>query len=137
MITTIVDPVATFREVLLGLVPATVLAAVPVVTKRAPNQAPPFIHVGEGGTIHHRTGPVYNPARVNLTAWALDEDQAVLFYLTAAQLLHRFGPVVKSDVGIFRIFEETGLQQPFEDPDTDWWRAFGVFDLVMVDRLVT
>ncbi len=132
----IVDPVAALREVLLELVPTTALADVPVRTKRQEGEAPPFILLGEGGTLHHRTGPVYNPARVNLSAWALDDDQAVEMYLTAAQLLHRLGPLVRSGVGIFRIYEETGLQQPFEDPGTGWWRAFGVFDLVMVDRIV-
>ncbi len=134
---TYVDSVAAFRDALLALAPGTAIAAVPVRTKRLEGEPPPFIHVGEGGAIHHRTGPVYNPARVNLSAWALDEDQSVEMYLTAAQLLHRLGPLIRNGIGIFKIFEETGLQQPFEDPDTGWWRAFGVFDLVMVDRIVT
>ena len=135
---TYVDPVAAFRDALLELAPATALANVAVRTNdRHDDDAPPFVVVSEGGAIHHRTGPAYVPARVNLSAWGIDADQAVELYLTAAQLLHRLGPLVRNGIGIFKIFEETGLQQPFEDPDTGWWRAFGVFDLVMVDRIVT
>jgi hypothetical protein len=134
---TFVDPVAAFREVLLDLLPATAFAGVAVRTRHEQDEAPPFYLAGEGGAIHHRTGPAYNPARVNLSAWALDQDQAAEMYLTAAQHLHRMGPLIKNGVGIFRIFEETGLQQPFPDPDTGWFRAFGAFDLVMVDRIVT
>ena len=134
----IIDPVATFRELLLELAPLTILGDLPVRTNaRHDGDTPPYIVVSEGGAIHHRTGPAYAPARVNLSAWGIDADQAVEIYLTAAQLMHRLGPLVRNGVGIFKIFEETGLQQPFEDPDTGWWRAFGVFDLVMVDRLVS
>jgi len=134
---TYVDSLASFRDVLLERVPGTALAAVTVrANARHADDLPPFIVVSEGGALHHRTGPAYNPARVNFTAWALDADGAVEMYLTAAQLLHRLGPLVKNGAGIFRVFEETGLQQPFEDPDTSWWRAFGVFDLVMVDQIM-
>jgi hypothetical protein len=134
---TFVDPVAALRDALLALAPSTALAAIPVRTEHLEAEAPPFFLVGEAGAIHHRTGPVYNPARINLSAWALDQDQAVEMYLTAAALLHRYGPVVRNGIGIFRIFEETGLQQPFADPDTGWFRAFGAFDMVMVDRIVS
>ena len=137
MTVTIVDPVAALREILLERAIGTSLADVPVHTRRQDAEPPPFILVGEGGLVHHRSAPVYNPARVGFTAWTLTEEQAVELYLTAAQLLHRYGPVVREGVGVFRIFEETGMQQPFPDPDTGWWRAFGVFDLVMVDRIVT
>jgi len=137
MTVTFVDPVAAFREALLALAPGTALADVPVRSKQQQGEAPPFIRLSEGGAIRHRTGPAYKPARVNFSAWALDEGQAVELYLTASQLLHRHGPVVRNGAGIFRIYDEMGLQQPFEDPDTGWWRAFGVFDLVMVDRPVS
>ena len=138
MTATFVDPLAAFREALLALAPTTALADVPIrANERHDGDAPPFVVIAEGGAIRHRTGPAYAPARVNLSAWGNDADQAVELYLTASQLLHRYGPVVRSGAGIFRIFDETGLQQPFEDPDTGWWRAFGVFDLVMVDRPVT
>ena len=137
MSVTFVDPVAAFREALLAMAPTTALAGIPVTTKSQVGESPPFIRLSEGGAIRHRTGPAYKPARVNFSAWALDEGQAVELYLTASQLLHRAGPVVRNGAGIFRIFDETGLQQPFEDPDTGWWRAFGVFDLVMVDRPVS
>lgn len=135
---TYVDPVAAFRDALLALAPATAIAGVVIRTnKRHEGDSPPYFVVNEAGDIQHRTAPVYSPARVNLTAWALDADQAVDLYRTASQLVHRYGPLIRDGVGIFRIFAETGLQQPFEDPDTGWWRAFGVFDLAMVDRIVT
>lgn len=137
MTATIVDPLAAFRDRLLALAPATALAGVPISTKRQDGESPPFVRLSEGGAIRHRTGPAYQPARVNFSAWALDEGQAVELYLTASNLLHRYGPSLVDGIGIFKIFDETGLQQPFEDPDTGWWRAFGVFDLVMVDRVLT
>lgn len=135
---TYVDPVAAFRDALLALAPATAIDGVPVRTnERHAGDVPPYFVLAEGGDIQHRTAPVYNPARVNLSAWALDADQAVDLYRTASQLVHRTGPFIRNGAGVFRIFAETGLQQPFEDPDTGWWRAFGVFDLVMVDRPVS
>jgi hypothetical protein len=133
---TLVDSVAAFRDVLIDRIPGSSIEAVPVRTQHKEGEAPPFILLAEGGSIRHPSVPLYAPARVSLEAWALDEDAAVEMYLAAAQLLHRLGPLVKNGVGIFRIFEETGLQQPFEDPDTGWWRAFGVFDLTMVDQIL-
>ena len=138
MTVTFVDPLAAFRDALVALAPTTALAGIALRTNAMhAGDVPPFVVIAEGGAIRHRTGPAYAPARVNFSAWGIDADQAVELYLTASQLLHRYGPVVRSGAGIFRIFDETGLQQPFEDPDTGWWRAFGVFDLVMVDRPVT
>ena len=133
---TFVDTVAAARDVLLSRIPGSSIEAVPVRTQHEQGEAPPFILVAEGGAIRLPSVPLYAPARANLEAWGLDEDQAVEIYLTAAQLLHRLGPLVINGVGIFRIFEETGLQQPFLDPDTGWWRAFGVFDLTMVDQIL-
>ena len=136
--TAYVDPVAAFRDALLALAPATAIDGVLIRTnKRHDGDAPPYLVVGEAGDIQHRTAAVYNPARVNLSVWGADADQAVDLYRTASQLVHRTGPFIRNGMGIFRIFAETGLQQPLEDPDTGWWRAFGVFDLVMVDRPVT
>jgi hypothetical protein len=138
MTATFVDPLAAFRESLLALAPSTALASVAVRTNvKHADDVPPFVVIAEGGAIRHRTGPAYAPARVNFSAWGIDADQAVELYLTASQLLHRLGPLVRNGAGIFRIYDETGVQQPFEDPDTGWWRAFGVFDLVMVDRPVS
>jgi hypothetical protein len=136
--TTYADPVAAFRDALLALAPATAIAGVDVRTnKRHGGDSPPYFIVSEGGDIQHRTAAVYNPARVNVSAYGLNADQAVDLFRTASQLVHRTGPLIRNGVGIFRIFAETGLQQPLEDPDTGWWRAFGVFDLVMVDRPVS
>ena len=135
---TYVDPVAAFRDALLALAPWTAIAGVVIRTnKRHDGDSPPYFVASDGWALQHRTAPVFNPARVNFSAWGFDADQAVDLYLTASQLVHRTGPVIRNGAGIFRIFAETGLQQPFEDPDTGWWRAFGVFDLVMVDRIVT
>ena len=133
---TFVDTVAALRDVLLDRMAGSSIEAVPVRTKHKEGETPPFILLGEGGSIRLPSVPLYAPARVQLESWGLDEDQAVEIYLTAAQLLHRLGPVVINGVGIFRIFEETGLQPPFVDPDTGWWRAFGVFDLTMVDQIL-
>lgn len=133
----IVDPVAVLRDLLLELAPGSALAGLPIrTTARHEGDAPPFVVLAEGGALRHRSGPVYAPARINLSAWALDADRAAELYRAASELLHRRGPIVRNGAGIFRIYDETGLQAPFEDPDTGWWRAFGVFDLVMVDRLV-
>ena len=133
---TFVDTVASLRDVLLDRIPGSSIEAVGVRTKRQEGEPPPFILLVEGGAIRLPSVPLYAPARVDLEAWGLDEEQAVEIYLTAAQLLHRLGPLVINGVGIFRIFEETGLQHPFVDPDTGWWRAFGVFDLMMVDQIL-
>ena len=136
MTATFVDPLASFRDVLLVRIPGSSIEAIPVRTQHKEGEAPPFFLASEGGALRHRSVPLYAPARINLEAWALDEDQAVTMYLAAAQLLHRFGPIVINGVVVFQIFEETGLQQPFQDPDTTWWRAFGVFDLTMADQIV-
>lgn len=136
---TYVDPVAACRDLLLELATGSQIASRAVRTNaRHDTDVPPYFVVSEGGAIRHKTGPAYAPARVNLSSWGLDADTAAEGYLVASQLLHRYGPVVlASGVGIFKVFDETGLQEPFEDPDTGWWRAFGVFDLVLVDRLVS
>lgn len=132
----VVDPVAVLREVLIDLILGSSIEAVPVRTQRKAGELPPFILLTEGGSIRHPSVPLYAPARVNFEAWALDEDEAAAIYLAAAQLMHRLGLVIRKGVAIFQCFEETGLQQPFPDPDTGWWRAFGVFDLTMVDQIL-
>jgi hypothetical protein len=89
---TFVDSVAAARDVLLDRIPGSSIEAVPVRTQHEEGEAPPFILVAEGGAIRLPSVPLYAPARVNLEAWGLDEDQAVEIYLAAAQLLHRLGP---------------------------------------------
>jgi hypothetical protein len=133
-----VSPVVAFRDLLLDLATDTQLEGIPVRTvKRDPGDEPPFLLVAEGGGIRHRTGPAYAPARASLTAFHMTDREAADLYLAASELLHRLRPGIRDGVGIFKVFDETGLQQPFQDPDTGWWRAFGVFDLVLVDRLIT
>lgn len=137
--TTIVtpDPVALLRTILLEVVEDTQLAGMPIVSNvREDGQEPPFLVLAEAGSVPHPTLPLFQPARVSLTTWALTDGAAAEAYRVASSLLHRNGPFVRDDVGVFRIFDETGLQQPIKDPDTGWWRAFGVFDLHMVDRVL-
>lgn len=133
-----VSPVVAFRELFVDVKVGTQIEAHPVFTlHRDPAVVPPFYLVGEAGSIRHRTGPAYSPARASLTAVALTDREAADMYLAASELLHRLRPGTRDGVGIFMVFDETGLQQPFQDPDTEWWRAFGVFDLVLADRLLT
>jgi hypothetical protein len=134
----VVSPIVAFRQLLLDLAPGTQLESLPILTvKRDPGVTPPFLLVAEAGSIRHRTGPAYAPARASLTAYEYTDRGAAELYLVASELLHRLRPGIRDGVGIFKVFDETGLQQPFQDPDTEWWRAFGVFDLVLVDRLIT
>lgn len=133
-----VSPAVAFRDLLEELATGTQIAGIPVRTvHRDEGDRPPLFLVAEAGGIRHRTGPAYAPARVSLSAFHDTDREAADMYLVASQLLHRLRPGIRAGVGIFKVFDETGLQQPFKDPDTGWWRAFGVFDLVLVDRVIT
>ena len=134
------DPVATLRAVLIPRAVGTDLEGLPIRSKREEGDAPPFLVAREAGDLHHRSVGALLPARVNLSVVALDEDQAAALWRLASALLHRLGPLIVAvdgaDVGVWRIHDETGLQQPVQEPDTLWWRAFGVFDLTMADRAI-
>lgn len=133
----VVSPIVALRALLLELEVGTDIEGIPVVSvSRDEGMVPPFFLVAEAGSIRHRTGPAYAPARARLEAVHLTDREAVDMYLVASERLHRFGPAVRDGVGIFKVFDETGPQQPFQDPDTSWWRAFGVLDLVLLDRVV-
>ena len=133
----VVDSVAFCRAHLAALAAGTQIEAVPVrASVREDGDEPPFFVMAEGGELAHPTLPLLQPARVELTSWGLTEGQAVTNWRVARALLHRSGPVVIDGVGMFKAFDETGLQRPFQDPDTEWWRAFGVFDLHLVDRVL-
>lgn len=134
----VISPVVAFRELFVEVKAGTWIEDYAVRTlHRDPDDVPPFFLVGEAGSIRHRTGPAYAPARASLTAFDYTDRGAVDMYLAASQLLHRLRPGIRDGVGIFKVFDETGVQQPFQDPDTEWWRAFGVFDLVLVDQPIT
>jgi hypothetical protein len=131
------DPVAVLRTILLERLTRTGQTVVHVVgSAREPGIEPPFYVAAEAGAIHETSAPVLNPARVTLTAWALTEDDAAAAYRLAIDLLHRQGPLVVDGVGVWKVKDETGLQGALPDPDSSWWRASGVFDLVMTDRNV-
>lgn len=133
-----VSPVVAFRELLVDVAAGTQIDGIAVRTvHRDPEDVPPLFLVSEAGGIRHRTGPAYAPARVSLTALHYTDREAVDMYLVASQLLHRLRPGIRDGVGIFKVFDETGVQQPVKDPDAEWWRAFGVWDLVLVDRPIT
>jgi len=131
------DPVAVLRAVLLARMEVTAQAIVPVVANvREAGGTPPFYVLTEAGALRARSTGVLSPARVGLAAWALTEDAAAAAYRLASDLLHRVGPVTVDGCGVWRIYDETGLQGALPDPDSSWWRASGVFDLVMTDRTV-
>jgi hypothetical protein len=131
------DPVALLRAILLERLDRTSQAIVPVIGNvRDADTEPPFYVASEAGSIHERSAPVLNPARVGLSAWALTEDAAAAAYRLAIDLLHRQGPLLIDGWGIWKVFNETGLQRPLRDPDSSWWLATGVFDLYMTDRNV-
>ena len=131
------DPVAVLRAILLARLEATGQTAVTVVGNvRSAGVEPPFYVLSEAGALRARGPGAYSPARVGLSAWAATEDAAAAAYRLASDLLHRQGPLVVDGAGVWKIFDETGLQRPLPDPDSDWWSASGVFDLVMTDRAV-
>lgn len=137
----VIEPVEVLRAVLRVRVPGTALADVAVRTnERDAGDVPPFVILAQGGDVRIRSGGAYAPARVSLSLTAATDYEAAALWRLASRLLHGWGPVnVDVDVdrvGIWRIFDETGLQRPVKEPDTGWWRAFGVFDITMTDRAI-
>lgn len=131
------DPVAVLRSILLARLAATGQTVVPVVANvREAGGQVPFYVLSEAGALRARGPGAYGPARVGLAAWAATEDAAAAAYRLASDLLHRQGPLVVDGAGVWKVFDETGLQRPLPDPDSDWWSAQGVFDLVMTDRAI-
>jgi hypothetical protein len=140
VIETVPDPIAVLRAILLDRVVGTDLAGVAVRDAREEGDAPPYVVLNEGGDSRLRAGGALWPARVTLSVTAESKGQAAVLWRLASAALHRHGPerltVDGDQVGVWRIFDETGLQGPVQEPDTSWWRAFGVFDVYMADRAI-
>lgn len=130
------DPVAIIRGVLVSRQPGSPIAGVPVRDEREEGDEPPFILLAQAGALRHRSVGALLPARVSLTGVGATPGAAAVLYRTASDLLHRLGPIHEGTAGIWRIYDETGQQRPVQEPDTAWWRSFGVFDLYMADRAI-
>jgi hypothetical protein len=131
------DPVATLRAILIARFEAASLEQPPIVGNvREGGDTPPFYVLSEAGEERARGAGVLLPARVGLSAWSLTEAGAVAGYRMASDLLHRTGPVTVDTTGVWKVFDETGVQRPLRDPDSGWWLAAGVFDLYMTDRAI-
>jgi hypothetical protein len=133
----VIDPVVFLRDWYLELALGTPLEGVAIWTlKREPETLPPYLILAEAGDVRHPAGPAFAPARVELSAWHYTDREVATLFRTAIALVHR-RHVVLGGIGCFMARSETGLQRPFEDPDTGWWRGFGVIDLVLLDQLIT
>lgn len=134
------DPIAVLRAVLLGLVVDTDLEGLAIRDAREDGDSPPYVVLGEAGDRRLRSGGALWPARVEASLTAATKGEAAIKWRLLSALLHRHGPVtltVDGDrVGVWKVFDETGLQGPVQEPDTAWWRAFGVFDVYMTDRAI-
>lgn len=137
------DTVAVFRSILLA---RAADAGDPVPTlhsRREPGQAPPFALLRDAGERRARNAPVLSPARVSVQVFDETDVGAARRLRRFAGLLQGFGPVIVEldpadggTVGVWRIFDETGVQEPLQEPVTNWWVARGTFDLYMTDRSV-
>jgi hypothetical protein len=136
------DPLEVFRAVLIARAVDTSLEEIPVRSnERDQDDVPPLLIASEAGALRHASVGAFMPARVGLSGYATTESGAAALYRTASDGLHRVGPLRISipdfgTVGVWRIYDETGMQRPVLDPDTGWWRAFGVFDIYMADRAI-
>jgi hypothetical protein len=136
------DTVATLNALLAARAAAEDVDVGTVRSRRAEGDEPPYTLLGEGGDIRPRgNAPVLNPARVGCRVFDLTDGGAARRYREISALLHRFGParveLAAEDggsVGIWKVFDETGVQAPLQEPETGWWVASGVFDLYMTDR---
>lgn len=137
----VADPVAAFRAVLVARAAATGETLGTVRSHRHDGDEPPYVLLREAGAPRERNAPVMNPARVAIQVFELDEAAAAAGYRRISALAHRAGPMTvdlddDGSVGVWKVFDETGVQTPVKDPDTGWWIAGGVFDLYMTDRSV-
>ncbi len=137
------DPVATLRSIILGLAETAGDDAPVIRSRRAPGDVPPFTLLRDAGELRARHAPVRRPARVSAQLFGLDEADAARRYRRFSDLVHGYGPAIVElededggDVGVWKVFDETGVQAPLQEPDTGWWVAGGVFDLYMTDRSV-
>jgi hypothetical protein len=116
--------------------PGTALATVPIRKgSKDEGDVPPFVVLGTAGAVRSDALPILSPARVQGTVYGRTEWEADELYRALSDLLHRAGPYVTDEAGLYRTYDETG-PQPSVDPDTAWPTAFGVFDLYMTDRSI-
>lgn len=139
MTTTFLSPTILARAALADVATGTALAGVPVLTnERDEGDAPPYIVLNEAGDLHSGNLQANNPARVGITGVAMTDVAAAALCRTALMLLHEHpGASYTIDELVYSLHgagNETGVQQPLREPDTLWWRAFGVIDIWMADR---
>lgn len=139
MTTTFLSPTILARAALADVSAGTAIAGVVVMTnEREEGDTAPYILLSEGGDLHAGTLQANNPARVQITGVAATDVAAVALCRTALALLHDHGPASYTIDGLAYKFHgaanETGVQQPLPEPETTWWRAFGVIDIWMPDR---
>lgn len=142
MTTTYLSPTILARAALADVASGTAIAGVVVMTnEREEADTPPYILLSEGGDLHRGTLHANNPARVQITGVAVTDVAAVALCRTALALLHDHVRASYMIDGLAYQFHgaanETGVQQPLREPDTGWWRAFGVIDIWMADRATT
>lgn len=143
LVAVIPDPIATFLALALARYAAEGDTPEKLRSRRNVDDVPPYGLLQEAGGQRARNAPVVNPARVSVRIYDTDDGAAARRYRRLSALLHGFGPVIVEldeadggSVGVWRVFDETGVQAPVQEPDTGWWVAGGVFDLFMADRSV-
>lgn len=137
------DTVAVFRALLLARAADAGDTAPVISSRRDPGVVPPFSLVRDAGERRARNAPVLNPARVAVQVFDETDTGAARRLRRIVGLLHGFGPAIVEledadggSVGVFRIFDETGVSEPLQEPVTNWWVARGTFALYMTDRSV-
>lgn len=137
------DPVATLRSLFLARAAAAGDDAPVLRSTHAAGEEPPFALLRDAGDSHERNAPVLNPARVSVSQYELTSAAAARRLRRLAALVHGFGPTTveleEEDGGtvlVFKVFNETGVQEPVQEPDTNWWVATAAFDVHMTDRSV-
>lgn len=132
------DTVAVFRQLLLDR--SSEAGDTPPVIRsvRAAGDEPPYTLAREAGEVRAKNAPVRPYARVAISVYDTDPGAAAARYRRFSMLLHGYGPAIvdggDGNVGVWRVWDETGPQPPVQEPATGWWVVGGVFDLVMTDR---
>lgn len=100
-----------------------------------PGDEPPVILLEEAGALRDPSLPIYAPFRVSVTAYGRTDREASDLYGAVMEVMHRRGPEVVGDVGLWRAYDETG-PQPRDDAGTRWPARFGILGLVVADRSI-
>jgi hypothetical protein len=137
------DPVMAFEAIVAARAAYAGDSAPVLRSTRAEGDVPPFALIRDAGERLERNAPVLNPARVSVSQWELTSAAAARRLRRISALVHGFGPtevaLATEDGGtvvVFKVFNETGVQPPVQDPETRWWVATAAFDLYMTDRAV-